>query len=87
MLCPDNQNLENSCLMDEWNKRKFFGLLLSELLPFLAYCQISYGGGPGYESVHYGIDNKRPIYSERAHQALQNPQVSCYSADYITVNT
>ena len=33
--------------------------------------------GPGYESVYYGINNTRPIYSERAHQALQNPQVSC----------
>ena len=28
--------------------------------------------GPGYESVYYGINNTRPIYSERAHRALQN---------------
>ena len=29
--------------------------------------------GPEYESVYYGINNTRPIYSERAHRALQNP--------------
>ena len=33
--------------------------------------------GPEYESVYYEINNTRPIYSERAHRALQNPQVSC----------
>ena len=33
--------------------------------------------GSGYESVYYGINNTRPIYSERAHRPLQNPQVSC----------
>ena len=29
--------------------------------------------GPEYESVYYGIHNTKPIYSERVHQALQNP--------------
>ena len=29
--------------------------------------------GPGYKSVYYGINNTRPIYSERAHRSLQNP--------------
>ena len=29
--------------------------------------------GPGYESVYYGINNARPIYSERAHRASQDP--------------
>ena len=24
--------------------------------------------------MYYGINNKRPIYSERAHQVLQNPK-------------
>ena len=33
--------------------------------------------GSGYESVYYGINNTIPIYSERAHRPLQNPQVSC----------
>ena len=28
--------------------------------------------GPGYESVYYGIINTRPLYSERAHRALQS---------------
>ena len=27
--------------------------------------------GPGYESVYYGINNTRPIYSERAHRAYK----------------
>ena len=29
--------------------------------------------GTGYKSVYYGINNTRPIYSERARRALQNP--------------
>ena len=33
--------------------------------------------GAWVESVYYGINNTRPIYSERAHRALQNPKVSC----------
>ena len=28
-----------------------------------------------HESVYCGINNTRPIYSERAHRALQNPKV------------
>ena len=40
--------------------------------------------GPGYESVYYGINNTRPIYSERAHRALQNPQVSCQLGQHWT---
>ena len=33
--------------------------------------------GAWVQSVYYGINNTRPIYSERAHRALQNPSVSC----------
>ena len=29
--------------------------------------------GAWVESVYYGINNTRPIYSERVHRALQNP--------------
>ena len=29
------------------------------------------GRGPGYKSVYYGINNIRPIYSERVHRVLR----------------
>ena len=37
------------------------------------HCRISYGGGLGTSPCIMGLVTQRPIYSERAHQALQNP--------------
>ena len=46
----------------DWNRiARLHSQVLTNTLPdFIRW-------GPGYKSVYYGINNTRPVYSERAH--------------------